>query len=861
MIWKKIKYILLFVFIILGIYSAVIIVYFGKNLQPIVIEQLNKTINTKIDVNSISISPFKHFPKVSIIFHETVVYGSDGDTLASVEETGFNFNVWDIIQKKYQIKAIVLKNGKINIKDNNYQIFKPINSDTTSSLSVYLNKIKLQNITVSYQDNNQKHLIVFDDFEAGGYFSKNKTEIALLGKINVEEMSINGIKYLTDNELNLKVKALKKADSIFIANSQIQTGEKLKFDFSGLYVLNTQHIDFKLKDENTDIKTLTDKIPEPFNSFTRNYEITGKANYEILINGKFAESRSPSVKVFFKIHDGKVKNKNSGISLNQLTLQGYFDNGKWHSAGSSVIQIDLLKGVFNNDTILAQFSYANFNHPKINLSLEAQGNVKNPIAFLSLDTIFNMQGKYRLKFKGNAQFNNINNITPKEIAQAKTYGFLEIHNARLQHKNQEFNQLKVASEFINNNLKIKEFSGKWQQHSWKITGVLKNIIGQILLNESMHIGGYLKASALPVESLLSTNTQSSGNLTFNLPKKISYNLHIQTDTLLFQRFISFQNNIRFFMDSVKISIPELNGIFFNGNHQLSALILKKNDNFHTKISIQAENASIKEMFYQTYNFGQDFITHENLNGSVSYEGIIEGAFDKHLNIDTSSISSKIHMTVENGILQNFEPLTEVADQINENKILRKIIKTEELKKELKNIQFEKIENTFSIVKSQIIIPQMTVSTNRFKLYAQGKHLFNNYFNYTLKLYFSDLLLKDPNERKFPVEINLKGNPEDFDVKITPKIKETLSQEVEKEKNEIKSALKEELNLFKNDTSITPAYQPVKKIEYDIEWEEDDSHKNKQPSGEQINSGKKSLFKSNKPKKTNSDDFFKESEDF
>ncbi|RMG75730.1 MAG: hypothetical protein D6707_13115, partial [Bacteroidetes bacterium] len=125
MIWKKIKYILLFVFIILGIYSAVIIVYFGKNLQPIVIEQLNKTIETRIDVNNISVSPFQHFPKVSIIFHETVVYGSDGDTLASVEETGFNFNVWDIIQKKYQIKAIVLKNSKINIKDNNYQIFKP----------------------------------------------------------------------------------------------------------------------------------------------------------------------------------------------------------------------------------------------------------------------------------------------------------------------------------------------------------------------------------------------------------------------------------------------------------------------------------------------------------------------------------------------------------------------------------------------------------------------------------------------------------------------------------------------------------------------------------------------------------------
>ncbi len=85
--------------------------------------------------------------------------------------------------------------------------------------------------------------------------------------------------------------------------------------------------------------------------------------------------------------------------------------------------------------------------------------------------------------------------------------------------------------------------------------------------------------------------------------------------------------------------------------------------------------------------------------------------------------------------------------------------------------------------------------------------------------------------------------------------------MEKEKQEIKSALKQELNLFKNDTSLSPTHQPVKKIDYDIEWEEEASPKDKQPSDKENNSGKKSLFKSNKPKKTNSDDFFKDDEDF
>ena len=97
-------------------------------------EQINKNINARVDFKDLSLSFFRHFPRVSVALEELQVVGTDvfaKDTLISAKEIDVAVNLFSVIGGKNmkiysvninepRIHVIVNKDGKAN-----YDIAKP----------------------------------------------------------------------------------------------------------------------------------------------------------------------------------------------------------------------------------------------------------------------------------------------------------------------------------------------------------------------------------------------------------------------------------------------------------------------------------------------------------------------------------------------------------------------------------------------------------------------------------------------------------------------------------------------------------------------------------------------------------------
>jgi len=129
-------------------------------------EQINKNINAQVDFKDLSLSFFRHFPRVSVALEALQVVGTDvfaKDTLISAKEIDVAVNLFSVIGGKNmkiysvnidepRIHALVTKEGKAN-----WDILKPDSTTKTadtskSAFNVALQKYAIEKGKITYDD-------------------------------------------------------------------------------------------------------------------------------------------------------------------------------------------------------------------------------------------------------------------------------------------------------------------------------------------------------------------------------------------------------------------------------------------------------------------------------------------------------------------------------------------------------------------------------------------------------------------------------------------------------------------------------------------------------------------------------------
>jgi len=161
--------------------------------------------------------------------------------------------------------------------------------------------------------------------------------------------------------------------------------------------------------------------------------------------------------------------------------------------------------------------------------------------------------------------------------------------------------------------------------------------------------------------------------------------------------------------------------------------------------------------------------------------------------------------------------------------------------ELKNIKFSTLKNRIYIKDKQIVIPQMDVYSSAFDITASGVHLFDNHYNYRLKVLLSDILwgkakrAKQENEEfgtieddglgKTSIPISITGYNSDYKISYdSKKALDVVKESFKNQKREMRNTLNEEFGWFKNDTTFKKDKVEKKKTRFKVEWDDSNDHK-------------------------------------
>src|SRR5258705_5322119 len=115
-------------------------VLFKKQITNLVKSEINKSLNAKVDFKEVSLSFFRHFPKISISINALSVVGVDEfatDTLISTNTLDASVNLFSLVKgKNIEVYGIYLKSPRIHALVNkdgraNWDITKP--GETTTS--------------------------------------------------------------------------------------------------------------------------------------------------------------------------------------------------------------------------------------------------------------------------------------------------------------------------------------------------------------------------------------------------------------------------------------------------------------------------------------------------------------------------------------------------------------------------------------------------------------------------------------------------------------------------------------------------------------------------------------------------------
>jgi hypothetical protein len=166
--------------------------------------------------------------------------------------------------------------------------------------------------------------------------------------------------------------------------------------------------------------------------------------------------------------------------------------------------------------------------------------------------------------------------------------------------------------------------------------------------------------------------------------------------------------------------------------------------------------------------------------------------------------------------------------------------------ELENIRFERLENDFFIRNNSLYIPQMEVNSSAADLSVNGKHNFDNTFEYHAKIRLSEILSKKRKRSKTKVtefgvveddglgrtSLLLRIESQGDKVKVGYDVKAAgnkVKSSINTERQSLKTILNQEYGLYKTDT--VPAQKTEeKKPRFRISWDDSDTLKTEPDRG-------------------------------
>jgi|WetSurMetagenome_2_1015567.scaffolds.fasta_scaffold00003_87 hypothetical protein len=816
----------------------------------IVLRSLNRDISTKYEFESVRLSYLKKFPNASLDLKNVLVHSSKGfdskcfqgintDTLLSAKSVLVEFSLADVVRGKYDIDIIRARDGRLNLFSDkegnvNYDISVENEKDTGhSKFLLNLERIFVSGIAVTY-NNSATNLIIkgiADNGRLKSRISDDRIDFAAEGGFRITLFSLNNysISHSIPAEIDLSLSSIKSG--IRFEKSTI-TLDNYLFALSGL-ISSDDILDLTLTGENINILNIKEYLPYNFRKRVSEYNPSGILNIEGKVKGLASRTVSPGININFRVKNGSVTYGNSELNVRDLSLEGSFTNGIKKAAETSQLSINEFKGSLGSSQYTGSLQLSNFDSLYLDLILRGLVKPSEVVEFFNIGKISSASGSIdmSLALKGympsgqSVTLADFFNMAP--VADLKFNDFnIGFQDNRILINNVE-GILLVSDTLVAKNLKV-----NFRNQKFSLTGTFLNFPGWMngtgeILRGTAEVSCDILQPELLFPSLSDTDAPSGKKTGFHFPGDVIIDATLRTDSFKYKTFdaenvagkVSYKPKI---LNFKSLTLNSMDG-FVSGN---GFIVQNADQSFIGRGSFEVKEVNVNKAFTSFKNFGQDFIVARNLAGSLSGSVSVLIPMDSLFQPAIKSITAEGKYLLERGALVDFDPVKELSSFIELS--------------ELQNIHFDKLENDFFIRNNFVYIPQMDVRSSAADLSVNGKHSFDNDYEYHVRILLSEALSKKlhkpkPNTTEFGAvqddglgrtALLLKIEDKGDDSKVSYDVKAAgakVKNEIKSEKQNLKSILNKEFGWYKNDTAvIKPAATKPKRFK--ISWEETDSVK-------------------------------------
>jgi len=826
----------LIVLLLLVIAGVVVVKFYGEDLKTFVMEQINHRLDSKVDVDEITVKVFQKFPNTSIQLKNVTVWsthnfdtrgfnGPGADTLLSAKNINVSFNLIGLIRKRYNIRQLEIKEGILHLYTDldgevNYKIFSRGEREQKEVSPVNLSNLRIADF--SFILNNQAKQLVstgtLKRIDLNGRFSKRNTQLkgALSGWLG--EISNKEILYASNREIEAELN-LDVRDSLYtIKSGQLQL-DRIVADMDGHFILHHGEgveMDLFAAARDLELHEVLDLLPSEMSNPLQGIRGNGILQLYSRITGMVSSTLAPKIEADFQTSNANLSWDKLPFSVKNLNLNGSYSNGGEFNPVTTTLIIESLNAVIGTDHLSLNGRIHNFYDPDFSFKLKGDIHPEQWLKWykqIPLDrargTIFSditVSGSYdRLKPKG------------QKFLAFDFAGGLSLEDVMFRiHKDDTPITKLNGTIHIENDFWEPSLSGSFGNSDFTFSGSGLNLLSYLLKkDEPLVASATLHTNYFDLQEIMDSfsraDKERDGSIFF--PERLQLKLDFVINAFTMKRFEASHVRGVATYDSPVLLVDSLTMQTMDGTltGDYGVAQDRKGDIF-VNVNSTLYNLDIKKLFYSFNNFGQDQITDEHLSGTISGNSMFSSSFDSTFSIRKESILSENNVSIQDGELNSFSPIL----------ALSRFIEVEELQ----NIQFETLENNILIKENQVIIPSMEIHTNALNMTASGIHEFNNHYDYRLRLKLSELLYSkarggrnsefiiaedDSDTRVLFLKVYNDGSGAQVEMdreKTAEKIRNDLNQE----KTELKKILKEELGFFKHDTTIVSEEDPQKKMD-------------------------------------------------
>jgi hypothetical protein len=316
---------------------------FKKQIVAKVKAEINNNLLAKVEFSDVSISLFRHFPKLSVGLENISVAGINefrNDTLLSAKRADAALNLWSAISgdqmKLYgvylnepRIHAIINKDGKAN-----WEIAKPDTATATeaSAFDIKLDEYKITDGYIVYEDEvaGMKAEINGLDHEGSGDFTQDAFTLSTKTKATTASFNYGGIPYLADAQTSIDADLqIDNKTSKYTFKNAVATVNELKLNADGFFQLvndSTYAMDISFDAPSNDFKNILSLVPAIYKNDFDKIKTSGTAAFKGFVKGTYSPQQLPAYDVTLNIKDGFFQYPDLPQPVKNIQVQAQFSN-------------------------------------------------------------------------------------------------------------------------------------------------------------------------------------------------------------------------------------------------------------------------------------------------------------------------------------------------------------------------------------------------------------------------------------------------------------------------------------------------------------------------------------------------------